>query len=267
MRAAVKLPRLPLAATDALAAALDVDGCALVPGVLPDDLCARTRDAIDRLRPVHWDEAHDDPLRGARRLDRFLAVCDRDPAWLGFLDRPGIIELAEAVLGADCHVVGMTAWRTHPGYRGDALHVDFQRMTWPEDALPAKVRVPVFLFTAHFYLNDVTPALGPTCVIPGSHRAGREPRAGETSWRGHGPEAVLAHAGDCLVFRSDLWHGAGDNTTPDCIRHLLQVHYGRRAMAQHFVPFIDRRLDPAVRAAATPRQLRLLGDHAPGAYD
>lgn len=261
------IPRLPLADTEALAAALDSAGCVLVPDALPCDLCARTRDAIDRLRPFHWDEAHDDPMRGARRLDRFLAVCDRDPAWLGFLDRPGVIELAEALLGADCHVVGMTAWRTHPGYRGDAIHVDFQPVTWPEGMLPAAVRLPVFLFTAHYYLNDVTPELGATCVIAGSHRAGRVPLAGEASWDGHAPEPVLARAGDCLVFRSDLWHGAHDNTTPDRIRYLLQVHYGRRAMAQHFPPFLDRRLDPAVRAAATPRQLRLLGDHSPGAYD
>jgi hypothetical protein len=38
-------------------------------------------------------------------------------------------------------------------------------------------------------------------------------------------------------------------------------------MAQHFSPFLEWRFNPAVLAAATMRQRRLLGGHPPGAYD
>jgi ectoine hydroxylase-related dioxygenase (phytanoyl-CoA dioxygenase family) len=103
--------------------------------------------------------------------------------------------------------------------------------------------------------------------VPGSHRAGRAPAESENDWGGVAAEAVLARAGDCLVFRSDVWHAGSDNRTRADIRYLLQVHYGRREMAQHFSPFLEWRFNPAVLAAATARQRRLLGDHDPGAYD
>lgn len=256
-----------LQATDALAAVLDAGGVATVPAAMGADRCACLRAAIDTLAPGPWDERHDDRLRGGRRLDRYLCVFNRDPLWLPLLDRPGIIDVAEAVLGADCHVIGMTAWRCHPGYRGDPLHVDHLPLTWTEGLLPEAVRVPVALLTVHYYLNDVTADLAPTRVIPGSHRAGRAPRSDETQWRGREPDTVLAAAGDALIFRSELWHAGSDNTTRDGVRYLLQVHYGRREMAPHYVPFLEWRWNEAVLAAATPRQRRLLGDHAPGAYD
>jgi hypothetical protein len=250
--------------TAALAEAIGEEGCASIEGALPPDLCEDTRRRIDALTPRHWDETHE---RGGRFLDRYLCVFNRDRHWLQFLDRPGVIDLAEAVLGADCHVVGETAWRSHPGFQGEALHVDYLPLTWPEGAMPANVRVPAFILTVHFYLNAVTADLAPTRLIAGSHRAGRAPDAGETSWKGKCPQAVIARAGDALVFRSDIWHAGSANTTPESTRYLLQVHYGRREIAQHFPPYIGWSFDPAIAAAVSKRQRRLLGDHAPGAYD
>jgi ectoine hydroxylase-related dioxygenase (phytanoyl-CoA dioxygenase family) len=89
----------------------------------------------------------------------------------------------------------------------------------------------------------------------------------ETQWQAREPQVVLASAGDALVFRSDVWHAGSDNRTASDVRYLLQVHYGRREMAQHFSPYMSWRFNPAVLAAASPRQRRLLGDHDPGAYD
>ena len=203
----------------------------------------------------------------ARKLDRYLNVFNREPYWLQFLDRPGIIDLAEAVLGPDCHVIGMTAWRSHPGYVGDALHVDYAPLTWREGSLPGDFRVPIFLLTVHYYLNAVTANLAPTRVIAGSHRAGRSPSTRDTAWQSRAPETVLAAGGDALVFRSDVWHAGSDTRTRSDVRYLLQIHYGRREMAQHFSPYLAWRFDETVLAVASSRQRRLLGDHEPGAYD
>lgn len=263
------IPRHALYETDAMLRALDQHGAVIVRGALDAGLCARARTAVDALKPVHWDEVHVDPrgLGGGHALDRYLCVFNRDPYWLQFLDRPGIVDLAEAALGTDCHVIGETAWRSHPRFRGEALHADYLPMTWPDNTLPETVRVPMFILTVHYYLCDVAPDLAPTRIIPGSHRAGRAPLADEHAWRGTAPQAVLASAGDALVFRSDVWHAGSDNTTRESVRYLLQVHYGRREMAQHFSPFTAWRFDPRVLAAATRRQRRLLGDHEPGPYD
>lgn len=245
--------------TDAMAAALHAHGCVRVRAALSGALAARAREAIDALVPIHGDESG--------RMDRYKNVFNRDPFWLAFLDRPGVIDTAERVLGADCRIIGETAWRTHPGYRAEALHADYLPFAAPEALFAAGLQVAPFIVTAQFYLCDVPLALGPTHVIPGSHRAGRAPAVGEGAWHGCIPEPVTCDAGDALLFRSELWHCGGDNATADRVRYVLQVHYARREMAPHFSPYLDWRFAPAVLAAATPRQRRLLGDHEPGPFD
>jgi hypothetical protein len=245
--------------TDAMAAAMDEAGCVRVQAALPYALAARARDAVDALVPVHWDDS------GV--MDRYKNVFNRDPFWLAFLDRPGIIELAERLLGADCRIIGETAWRTHPGHRAEALHADYVPFEAPERAFAAGLAVAPFIVTVQFYLCDVPLEVGPTHVIAGSHRAGRAPRAGERDWHGRAAEPVACEAGDALVFRSELWHRGGDNLTTDRVRHVLQVHYARREMAPHFSPYLEWRFAAAVLAAATRRQRRLLGEHEPGAFD
>lgn len=246
--------------TDRQLQALRREGFVLLPGVLDAARIAALRGAIDRLQPQHWD------YRGV--LDHYKCVFNRDPFWLPFLDVAGVIELAEAALGADCHVIGQTAWRCHPGFVGADLHLDYLVMALPPALLadPAFV-LPMQVCTAQFYLDEIDADLSPTRVIPGSHLAGRPPHPGETQWRGRAAEPVLCQAGDVLMFRSELWHAGSDNRTRDRTRYLLQVHYGRRMVAQKFSPYLHWRFAPAVLAAATPRQRRLLGEHSEAEYD
>jgi ectoine hydroxylase-related dioxygenase (phytanoyl-CoA dioxygenase family) len=239
--------------------ALHDQGFALLPGVVTAAQIAELRGAIDHLQPQHWDYTG--------LLDHYKCVFNRDPLWLPYLDLPGVIELAEAALGADCHLIGQTAWRCHPGFVGADLHLDYLAMQLPSSLLddPA-FHLPMQICTAQLYLDDIDTELCPTLVIPGSHRAGRAPATGESEWRGHAPEAVLCRAGDLLFFRSELWH-AGSRNRSTRSRYLLQMHYGRRMVAQKFSPYLEFRFDPAVLAACTPRQRRLLGDHAEAEYD
>lgn len=240
--------------------ALHREGFVLLPGVLDAAQIALLRQAIDHLEPTHWDYS------GV--IDHYKCVFNRDPLWLPFLDLDGVIELAEAALGADCHIIGQTAWRCHPGFVGAELHLDYLVMELPERLLadPA-FELPMQICTAHLYLDDIDADLSPTRVIPGSHRAGRPPVAGERQWHGREAEPVLCRAGDVLMFRSELWHAGSDNRTRDRTRYLLQVHYGRRMVAQKFSPYLAWHFNPAVLAAATPRQRRLLGDHQEAEYD
>lgn len=240
--------------------AMHEQGFVLLPGVLDAQRIARLRTAIDRLQPEHWDYTG--------LVDHYKCVFNRDPLWLPYLDPPGVIELAEAALGDDCHVIGQTAWRSHPGFIGADLHLDYLVMELPPELLadPAFV-LPMQICTAHLYLDDIDEDLCPTLVIPGSHRAGRQPAAGETRWQGRAAEPVLCRAGDVLFFRSELWHAGSRNSTTDRVRYLLQVHYGRRMVAQKFSPYLSWRFNPEVLAACTPRQRRLLGEHEAAEYD
>lgn len=258
--ASLRLPTYGVGDTQESLQALHRDGFALITDVLKPDQVQAAREAIDRLQPFHWD------VQGT--TDHYKCVFNRSPLWLPFLDWPGIIELAEAALGNDCHVIGQTAWRTHPGHCGVGLHTDHLMLEIPEDLLRTSgFQIPMFICTAHFFLSDITPELCPTQVIPGSHRCGRKPGPRETSWNGQGLQPVCCRAGDVLLFRSDLWHSGSDNRTADQTRYLLQVHYGRRMVAQKFSPYIAWQFNPEVLAHCSPRQLRLLGDHRRGAYD
>ncbi|WP_252274584.1 phytanoyl-CoA dioxygenase family protein [Pseudomonas subflava] len=239
--------------------ALHEDGFALLPGAVNATQIAELRQAIDHLQPIHWDYTG--------LVDHYKCVFNRDPLWLPYLDLPGVIELAEAALGADCHLIGQTAWRCHPGFIGADLHIDHLAMPLPSSLLDDPgFRLPMQICTAQLYLDDIDIDLCPTLVIAGSHRAGRAPEAGETAWRGHSPEPVLCRAGDLLFFRSELWHAGSRNRSPRT-RYLLQMHYGRRMVAQKFSPYLQFRFNPAVLAASTPRQCRLLGDHEAAEYD
>ena len=251
--------------TSAMLSALDRDGCVLVRQALSAEQCADARTRIDALHPLHWDEVHCANERGTRFLDRYLCVFNRDAYWLQFLDRPGIIELAEAALGADCHIIGETAWRSHPGFVGEPLHVDYRPPAAAAGNVPQATSAAIFILTVQFYLCDVGRDLAPTRIVPGSHRS--VDAATETNPNTDATEVVLANAGDALVFRSDVWHAGSDNRTAHDVRYLLQVHYARREMAQHFSPYLGWRFAPDVLAAASKRQRRLLGDHDPGAYD
>lgn len=237
------------------------DGFVLIRGVLGRARIAELREAIDRLTPVGLD------YQGMLD-DHYTCVFNRSPFWLQFLDLAGVIELAEAALGPDCHIIGQTAWRSRPGFIGGELHIDHLVMELPERLVTDPTfELPMQVCTAHLYLDDIDADLCPTLVIPGSHRAGRKPQPGEIAWRGREPEPVLCNAGDALLFRSDLWHAGSRNRTTDRSRYLLQVHYGRRMVAQKFSPYLHFRFNPEVLAAATPRQRRLLGEHQPAEYD
>lgn len=243
--------------------ALHTDGFALVPGVLTAEECAQARTKTDELKPFGFDH------EGIS--DHYKCVFNRDPYWLQFLDKPGIGDLAEGTMGEECHIIGQTAWRSHPGHDGWGPHTDRLFVQMPEDmASDPRFTLPIYLCTAHFYLSDIpTEDYCPTYVIPGSHKFGGPIPKGlgsHPTWHGRELEPVLVKAGDVLFFRSEVWHSGSKNAS-DQTRYLLQVHYSHRFIAQQFSPFIAWQFNPEVLAAANPRQLRMLGNHRQGAYD
>ena len=240
---------------------MDEHGFALIPGAMSPDEVVAAREALDRLQPFGIDGKWSD----GKKL-HFKCVFNRERVWLNQADRAGIIELAEKLLGDQCHLIGMSAWKTFPGGDGRYIHTDklwapyIPELAWEDP----RFSLPPHICTAHYYLQDQTLDLCPTYVIPGSHRAGHSPVNGETAWKGCEAEPVLCRAGDCLFFRSEVWHGGSENTS-ERVRYLLQVHYAHRDVAQKFTPW-PFHLNPEILAVATPRQRRLLGEHPESAY-
>ena len=269
------MPSLELVAyesVDELAEAVRRDGFAYMPDVLSAAEVASLRREIDRLKPnPRTNDRREETVRrgidpsGGEASTFHQAVINmlfnRSAYFLQFLDRSPVAEVADAVMGEDCHCISMTGWVTGPGRMDQTFHSDYQPIELPSDVMAnPRVEIPVFTATAHYYLDDLDDALGPTNFIPGSHRAGRKPHEGETSWQGVEGQNILCKAGGVVLFRSDVWHRGTANTSSR-IRYLLQVHYGRRMVVQKFPPYLDFRFDPDILTQATPRQRRYLGEH------
>lgn len=262
---------LPLVAYETLEDQLEAlyrDGYAYLPNVLNAEEVVELRAQMDLLtpRPESYDKNMQPEEHGY--LNKHINnVFNRHPLFLKFLDHPGVIEIAEGIHGDDCHSIGMTAWITGPGRPDQKLHTDWLPISLPADILAdPRVRVPIFITTAHFYLDDLTEELGPTNFIPGSHLSGCSPE-GATEWQGQTEKSIMCKAGDVVIFRSEVWHRGTANTS-DKTRYLLQVHYAKRMITQKFPPYLGRfQFDPEILKQANPRQLRLMGDHKKSNYD
>ena len=247
--------------------AVERDGYAYFPGHLGEGEVAALRGCIDRLEINPESDYLRSPCEGGFAEKIVHNAFNRDRLLMDFLDRAGIVELAEAIHGDDCHCIGMTAWVTGPGRPAQGVHIDWLPIALPEDVLAdPRVRVPIFISTCHYYLNDLYEELGPTQFVPRSHLSGCRPE-GESSWQGSELESIICRAGDALLFRSEVWHRGAANVS-DETRYLLQVHYANRMITQKFPPYPHRfRLDQTLLDRATPRQRRLLGDHERSNYD
>ncbi|MCH8292147.1 phytanoyl-CoA dioxygenase family protein, partial [Candidatus Poribacteria bacterium] len=101
--------------------------------------------------------------------------------------------------------------------------------------------------------------------VEASHKSGRVPDD-ETGYNGNECKALVCKAGDAILFRSDLWHGALPNCSNER-RYMLQVHYGCAYIERVFVspwrksPFPENFVD-----ACDDQQRRLLGERQDGHF-
>ena len=115
---------------------------------------------------------------------------------------------------------------------------------------------------------------GPTGVLPGSHLSGLFPPRDdylndELTYQGQEVVPLVADAGDVGMFVSDVWHRRMPTTDGDKGRYFLQVHYGRRDIAQRIRPTseVNHLSADAIDRATTEREKALIGIHANLFYD
>ena len=251
---------------------LERDGYAVLRGVFDADEVGAITEEIDATFAQFPSE------RGRPDKDEFrYEMLNRSAACQRALAHPVIREVIEPLLGDDCHVIANTAWRNPPDFKGGVWHCD----AGPHVPRPAdvpwddRIPYPVFAIGAHIYLRDCGLEDGPTAVVPGSHRSGRlapfeRMRDADLDYDGRTPVRVTAAAGDVALFVSDVWHrglpaepGVGHG------RLFLQVHYGRRDIAQRLrTTDVANQLSPeAIARADTDRDRTIIGLHAPMFYD
>jgi ectoine hydroxylase-related dioxygenase (phytanoyl-CoA dioxygenase family) len=191
-----------------------------------------------------------------------------------------ILDVLEPLLGEDCHVIANTAWRNPPrpshGHAGGNWHIDAGPHIPRPHGVPWDDRIPypIFAVGVHLLLRDSDLASGPTAVIPGSHKSGQAPpfecmQDPSLTWEGVGVLPLPGRAGDVIFFASDVWHRRMPTGPDDRGRFFLQIHYGRRDLAQRLRTTSQAsQLSPeAIARAGEPRERSVIGLHAPGFYD
>lgn len=259
---------------------LEAEGWAVLRSVFAD---AEVRALRAEIEAVYRDHPPDG--RSSRRSvdedeDFRYEMFNRGPLAQRAIGHPAILEVIEPLLGEDCHVIANTCWRNPPelarSHGGGFWHIDAGPHIPRDPDIPWDDRIPypVFAVGAHLYLQDCPLECGPTGVIPGSHRSGQAPprehfNDAELSWNGRAALPLTAAAGDVALFVSDVWHRRLPAGPGDSGRFFLQVHYGRRDIAQRVRPTAEvNHVSDAARARiGSDRERRLLGLHDNFFYD
>jgi ectoine hydroxylase-related dioxygenase (phytanoyl-CoA dioxygenase family) len=190
-----------------------------------------------------------------------------------------ILDVIEPLLGEDCHIIANTAWRNPPRARNDHggghWHIDAGPHVPRPPGVPWDDRIPypVFAIGIHLLLDPCPPDCGPTAVLPGSHRSGRHPpferlQDPELRYDDREPVLLTGEPGDVALFVSDAWHRRMPSPGVKG-RFFLQLHYGRRDLAQrlHTTRESHQLSAEALARASTKRERTVVGLHRPRFYD
>jgi ectoine hydroxylase-related dioxygenase (phytanoyl-CoA dioxygenase family) len=256
--------------TPELLAQFNRDGFLVLPDVLSPTEVATLRTGLERVFNQHSAEADIYHMQDIWRPKMF----EHGQEFEALIDHPGIADFAEAVLGNDCHMIAQTGLKTSPGKTITFWHLDDAcRFPLPEgQKLPAEIPMPTYVINMNYYLCDVDEELGPTQFIPGSHRAGRVPRAedndadGTPSYEGKTLVSSCGKAGTLVLWNDQTWHRGGPNVSNGRVRWVIQTPFARRAIGLRYWPHVNYHMPEDVIARANPRRKRLLGFHPIGAY-
>ena len=207
-------------------------------------------------------------------------MLNRSPVVQRLVSDARLLDVVQPLLGHDCHVIANTAWRNPAGaesaHGGGRWHMDAgpHIPRPPGVAWDDRVPYPVFAIATHVLLEAMPLESGPTGVIAGSHKSGQVPPRDRLTdvgleWEGEGVTPLVADAGDVAMFVSDIWHRRLPTLDGDPGRFFVQIHYGRRDIAQRIRPTAEvNHLSPdAVERAIESGNGTVVGLHKPFFYD
>ena len=240
------------------------DGYLFLEEVLPPDWCEQLKEDLERAF-VERDDEKNESRMGYHLIPRMF---ESSPSNLRLFDFEPIVSFAEALIDPTCHVIHNNSFKTFPGGGLSTWHQDDPpHYIVTEGEPPTNVRLPVLVFTANYYLTDVTdPDHGGTKVIPGSHLFGGTPPGDieGTEWEDQ-VRYNLGKAGSVVMFNNQVWHRGGPNRSQR-IRYITQVTYARRIVGHKYYPFMNYQMPEHVYEGADERLRRLLGFLPKGAY-
>jgi ectoine hydroxylase-related dioxygenase (phytanoyl-CoA dioxygenase family) len=214
------------------------------------DLAAWSGDPVRATSDFEFEATED-----GRRLRQVLCASDHHPAIWAYASDSPLTDAVADLVGPDVKFRESNVAFKAPGGRGFAWHQDI--VFFPASNLS-------LLMTLTF-LDDVTPEMGPTRVIPGSHRGHVfDHYDASGKWLGvigdhekhlvREPEAVeiTAPAGSVLVTNCALVHAASPNRGNRSRPVVIAGYQSADAVCYADVPYRSRYKWAIVRGSASP---------------
>ncbi|OHE93770.1 hypothetical protein CORC01_10896 [Colletotrichum orchidophilum] len=169
---------------------------------------------------------------------RIYALLNKSPVFYKFPTHPALLALNEHFLDPAFLLNAFHSVYIQPGEAPQALHHDDGYVGVPRPHRPfGTVKSSSSLFfhchdPSHYpntpqgvmvALDDFNPTNGATVVIPDSHTWGPDTDAAYSPQR-KDTVPIVMHKGSAVFFLGTLWHGGGENTSPNP-RRALTIQY------------------------------------------
>ncbi len=204
---------------DDIVEACERDGAVIIEEWLPSGLVQRLNAEIEP-----WLNAHSGTDSGSAASDEFLGLrtqrlqglCAKTPSFVEVMLDERLLGFAERVLGPISPTIIFNNGEVidiGPGESAQPFHRDDDAWNFAHPGSPMIVNTIAALV-------DITPEMGGTLVVPGSHRwmPERRPEPAEVV-------ACSLSAGSALFFRGDVIHAGGANRTSGHRRRALSTAY------------------------------------------
>jgi ectoine hydroxylase-related dioxygenase (phytanoyl-CoA dioxygenase family) len=236
----------PDASADAVTAALDAAGHAIIHGLLPE--AARAALKVELAPWIARAGGSSEAFMGDK-TKRFGALIARCPTSRAMATHPLILAVADKVLGPYCvrYQINYTGvMHLDPGEKTQPLHRD-------SSLYPFMNPAPPLILATMWAISDFTAENGATLLVPGSHRWDDK--------RAPTPEEVVPAAmpaGSALLYVGSLFHGAGANRA-NAARTGVALHYSLGWLRQEENQYMAMPMEEARRL---PRRLQELMGYA-----
>jgi hypothetical protein len=206
-------------------AELEAFGFTVIEGSLDRDLTSRLRASILRIASENVGHELDvDDETAHRGMDFQPYLLFRDPMFKRAVLNPGPLALITYLLGLHCVLSSLGCHLKGPGGAGLALHSD------TANGMPSPFPGPSQVANCNYALTDYTEEAGCLAIVPGSHRAHRQPTRWERDVDGEGrnPDvlAVEVPAGSAVLWHGATWHGSFARRVPG-LRINLSTYFCR----------------------------------------
>ncbi len=190
----------PYLLTDAEVARFIVNGYHIIEPELPVGLNERIARQLDGLERNPGD-----------------AIAETVPELWQIVGHPVVQGVLGSLLGHDFEVGAHRHWHCRPPGMGS--------LVWHQDSTNDR-NITINRFLGLYYPREVTAAMGPTVILPGTHFRNAPTDRMQTYTNVRGQVPLIVKAGTVAFTHYDIWHSAAPNTSAQD-RHMVKFLFNR----------------------------------------